>query len=144
MSKIKLTSEEMGLISLLESITNAPCQDCIIDHKLNRLIFVVRPGAISAAIGKNGMNVKLLRKLTGKNIEIVEYSEDPTRLIVNSLAPAKVKEIRMMEKANGEKMVVAVVEPKDKGIAIGKNGRNIEKTRQLAKRYFGIEHVIIS
>lgn len=144
MSKIKLTAEEMGLIALLEGISNAPCQDCIIDNKLNRLIFVVRPGAISAAIGKSGMNVRFLRRLTGKTIEIVEYADDPTRLIVNSLAPAKVKEIRIVEKADGETMVVVVVEPKDKGLAIGKNGRNIEKTRQLAKRYFGIGQVIIS
>jgi len=35
------------------------------------------------------------------------------------------------------------VDPKDKGIAIGKNGRNAERIRFLAKRYFDISNVSI-
>ncbi len=143
-SRIKITADEMGFISLFESISGAQCKDCIIDEKLQRLIFVVKEGNVSAAVGRSGANIRLLRKLTGKNVEIVEFADNPSHLIVNSLAPAKVKEIRITEKTNGEKLVVVAVDPRDKGIAIGKNGRTIERARQLAKRYFDINHVVIS
>jgi N utilization substance protein A len=32
---------------------------------------------------------------------------------------------------------------KDRGIAIGKNGRNIQKAKVLGQRHYGIEDVII-
>jgi N utilization substance protein A len=35
------------------------------------------------------------------------------------------------------------VAPEDKGIAIGKNGRNIARAKILAKRYFDIEKIIL-
>lgn len=143
-SKIKLTSDEMGLIALFESVTGAQCKDCIIDGKSERLIFVVKQGNMGAAVGRNGSHIKLLRRMTSKQVEIVEFSDDPGNFIVNSLAPAKVREIRITEKVNGEKMVVVAVDPRDKGMAIGRNGRTIERTRQLAKRYFDIGQVIVA
>jgi N utilization substance protein A len=42
-----------------------------------------------------------------------------------------------------KKIMVVEVEPKDKALAIGKNGRTIDKTRMLAKRYFQVDHVLI-
>jgi len=35
------------------------------------------------------------------------------------------------------------VHPEDKGLAIGRGGRNISRARILAKRYFDIDNVII-
>ncbi|HDH07181.1 MAG TPA: NusA-like transcription termination signal-binding factor, partial [Thermoproteales archaeon] len=35
------------------------------------------------------------------------------------------------------------VPPADKGLAIGKNGRNISRARIIAKRYFDIEKIVI-
>ncbi|HYW01061.1 MAG TPA: KH domain-containing protein, partial [Candidatus Acidoferrum sp.] len=64
-------------------------------------------------------------------------------LVKNCLAPAKVKEIRITERPD-RKIVVVEVDPKDKALAIGKNGRTIDKTRMLAKRYYQIDHVQIA
>lgn len=140
--KIKLTSEEMKYIALFESMTGATARDCIIDEKMSRIIFLTKPGDMGLAIGKGGRNINMLKRMTGKQIELVEYSDSPEELIRNSLSPANVKEIRLTEKSN-RKIAVVEVDPKDKSIAIGKNGRNIERTRMLAKRYFQIDHVII-
>ncbi|MEM3022647.1 MAG: NusA-like transcription termination signal-binding factor [Candidatus Bathyarchaeia archaeon] len=140
--RIKLTSDEMKYIALFESMTGATARDCIIDEKMGRIIFLTKPGDMGLAIGKGGRNINTLKKMTGKQIELVEYSDTPEKLIRNSLSPANVKEIRLTEKSD-RKIAVVEVDPKDKSIAIGKNGRNIEKTRMLAKRYFQIDHVII-
>jgi N utilization substance protein A len=60
------------------------------------------------------------------------------------LKPAVVKEVRVSERTDGKKIAVVTVAPKDKGVAIGKNGKNAERLRFLAKRYFNIQNVSIT
>ena len=142
-AKIKLTSEEMKYMALFESITGATTMDCIIDEKLERIIFVAKQGDMGLAIGKGGKNINMLRKMTNRQIEVVEYADTPEQLVKNSLAPAKIKEIRLTERPE-KKIIVVEVDPRDKAIAIGKNGRTIDKTRLLVKRYFDIDHVVVN
>ncbi len=143
-SGIKLTSKEMRYIALFESITGAAVKDCILDEDSNRAIFIVKEGDIGMAIGKGGKNIRLLEKMTSKKHEIIEYSEDPAKFIKNALKPANVMEIRITEKPDGKSIAVVAVTPKDKGVAIGRNGRNAERIRFLAKRYFQIQNVSIT
>ncbi len=143
-SGIKLTGKEMRYISLFESITGSNVKDCIVDEEQNRVIFVVSQGQIGMAIGKGGRNIRVLERMTGKKHEIIEYSEEPVQFIKNALKPAMVKEVRITERLNGKTMAVVAVHPRDKGVAIGKNGRNAERLRFLAKRYFQIQTVSIT
>ena len=140
---IKFTSREMQYISLFESITGAVARDCIIDDELNRIIFVIREGDAGMAIGRKGKNVSLLEKMTGKRHEVIEFSDNPTQFLKNALKPARVKEIRITERPDGKLIAVILVNPRDKGIAIGRNGRNAERIRFLARRYFQIHNVTI-
>ena len=66
------------------------------------------------------------------------------KFIKNALKPAKVKDIRLVDRMEGKKIAMVNVEPKDKGIAIGKNGTNIKKIRFLAERYFQLDTVVIN
>jgi N utilization substance protein A len=141
---IKFTSVEMRYIALFQSITGATVKDCIVDTDLNRIIFVVKEGSIGMAIGKKGKNIHQLEKMTGKKHEVIEHSENPAQFIKNALKPAKVDEVRITERMDGKTIAVISVNPKDKGVAIGKNGRNAERIRFLAKRYFQIQNVSIT
>jgi transcription termination/antitermination protein NusA len=141
---IKLTSVEMRYIALFQSITGATVKDCIVDDELNRIIFVVKEGSIGMAIGKRGKNIHTLEKMTGKKHEVIEHSENPAQFIKNALKPAKVDEVRITERMDGKTIAVISVNPKDKGVAIGKNGRNAERIRFLAKRYFQVQNVSIT
>jgi len=140
---IKFTSREMQYISLFESITGAVVRDCIIEDELDRIIFVIKEGDAGMAIGRRGRNISLLERMTGKKHEIIEFSDSPSQFIKNALKPAKVEEIRITERPDGKSIAVIAVYPKDKGMAIGKNGRNADRIRFLAKRYFQIENVSI-
>ena len=142
-SGIKFTSHEMRYIALFESITGATVKDCIVNEDLGRIIFIVKEGNIGMAIGKRGKNIHLLEKMTGKKHEVIEHSENPAQFIKNALKPARVNEIRITERPDGKTIAVVSVNPKDKGVAIGKNGRNAERIRFLAKRYFQIQNVSI-
>jgi len=141
---IKITCDEMRYIALFESISGASVKDCIVDEVEARAIFIVNPGQVGVAIGKGGRNIHTLEKMTGKKHEIIEYSEDPVQFIKNALKPAQVREVRITEKTDGKKMAVVTINPKDKGIAIGKNGKNAERLRFLARRYFDIQNVSIT
>jgi len=134
----------MRYIALFESITGATAKDCVVDEDLNRVIFVVKEGDVGVAIGRQGKNIRLLERMTGKKHEIIEHSENPAQFIKNALRPAQVQEIRITERADGKTIAVVSVNPKDKGVAIGKNGRNAERIRFLAKRYFQIQNVSIT
>ena len=143
-SGIKITCDEMRYIALFESVSGASAKDCIIDEAEARAIFIVNPGQVGIAIGKGGRNIQTLERMTNKKHEIIEYSEDPVQFIKNALKPAAVREVRITEKTDGKKMAVITINPKDKGIAIGKNGKNAERLRFLAKRYFDIQNISIT
>ena len=143
-SGIRFTSREMRYIALFESITGATAKDCVVDEDLNRVIFVVKEGDVGTAIGRQGKNIRLLERMTGKKHEIIEHSENPAQFIKNALRPAQVQEIRITERPDGKTIAVVSVNPRDKGVAIGKNGRNAERIRFLAKRYFQIQNVSIT
>ncbi|MGP3668146.1 MAG: NusA-like transcription termination signal-binding factor [Candidatus Bathyarchaeota archaeon] len=142
-AKIKLTTDEIKCMSLFESITGVTARDCIIDNHSNRIIFVTNPKEAGLAIGKNGFKIKLLRKATGKNIEVVEFSENIQEFIKNAFLPARVKEVRVVEKLDKKKVAFVKVENEDKGIAIGKGGEKVEKVKKLVKRYFDVEGLSI-
>ena len=142
--KIRLTGDEMRCIALFESITGAIANDCVIDEKRDRVILVVKPGNAGLAIGKHGARIKMLRNMIKKDVEIVEYSENPVDFIKNSFTPARIKEVRITERLNNKKVAVVTVEDGDRGVAIGKNGKTAERTRFLAKRYFQIDNVVLS
>jgi transcription termination/antitermination protein NusA len=141
---IKITCDEMRYIALFESISGASVKDCIIDEEQERAIFIVNQGQVGVAIGKGGRNIHTLEKMTGKKHEIIEFSEDPVQFIKNALKPAAVREVRITERTDGKTMAVVTVNSKDKGVAIGKNGKNAERLRFLAKRYFQIQNVSIT
>jgi N utilization substance protein A len=82
--------------------------------------------------------------MTNKQVEIYEYIDDAERFIRNALKPAKVKEIRLVDRVGGDRIAMVNVETKDKGIAIGRNGQNIKKIRFLAERYFGLSTIVIN
>jgi N utilization substance protein A len=141
--RIRLTSEELGLMSLFQNVSGATARDCVIDAKMDRVIFVVNKGEMGLAIGRSGASIKNIQKLVGRPVELVEYSDDPKEFVRNSLNPRFVNDIRLTEKLDGTKIATVVVDQRWKGAIVGKNGRNAEKARILARRYFQISNILI-
>jgi N utilization substance protein A len=144
LSNIKITENEMRYMALLENMTGATIVDCIIEDDEETVIFAVKKGEVGLAVGKGGEKIKRFRRMTNKQVEIYEYIDDAERFIRNALKPAKVKEIRLVDRVGGDRIAMVSVETKDKGIAIGRNGQNIKKIRFLAERYFGLSTIVIN
>ena len=141
---IKLTMDEMRKISLFQKITKVTPRDCLDDEKQDRLIFVVNEGKMGLAIGKNGSNIKSLQNLLKRNIELVEYYDDPIKFLKNMLNAKLINEIKITTRADGSSQAIVLVNPNNKGLVVGRAGRNAEKARLLAKRYFDIPSVLIN
>jgi N utilization substance protein A len=143
-SKITWSSQELELMSLFQRISGATAKDCIVDQKMNRVIFLVSPNEIGLAIGKKGSCVKTLESMIKKPVEIVIYSDDPIQLINNSLNRKYISEVRLSERLDGSKIAVVVLSnPKFQGAVVGLGGKNAERARLLIRRYFDIADVRI-
>jgi N utilization substance protein A len=139
---IKLTAEQLQYMAMYESMSGASVIDCVLPEKSNRVVFVVKRGNISMAIGKGGMNVKRARDRFGRDIEIIEYNDDPKEFITKLASPARIQGIRIVE-GSGKKTAYVNVHPQDRGIAIGKEGNTINKIKELTKRHHQIDNVVI-
>ena len=134
----------MRLISLFQNVTKTTARDCLDDEKRDRLIFVVNEGKMGLAIGKGGSNIKSLQNILKRNIELVEHFDDPIKFLKNILNPKLVNEIKLDTKSDGSSQATVIVDHNKKGLVVGREGRNAEKARLFAKRYFGISNVLIN
>lgn len=141
--EIKLTSEELGLMGIFQNVTGVSSRDCIIDPAGNRIIFIIDKEYMGLAIGKKGQTIANLENVMARPIELVEYSDDPRELVKNALGSKNIIDAKVSEKADGSKVAIVTVSSKNKGAVLGRGGRNAERARMLAKRYFGIEHIHI-
>lgn len=142
MTEIVLTEDCMRLISQFERLTGAGSRDCVMDDRNNRLIFVVNPGEMGLAIGKKGASIKKAMEVMGKKIEVVEYSPIPEQFLKNCFLPAQVTSV-VFEQSDDGPVAHVEVKPDDRGIAIGKEGKNIFKAKKLALRQHNISDVTL-
>jgi len=140
MGEIVLTEDCMRLMSQFEQLTGASSRDCIIDDRNNRIILVVNPGEMGRAIGKKGASIKNAMEVMGKRIEVVEYTSNPEQFIKNCFLPAQVTSLEF-EGTDEERIAKVTVREEDRGIAIGKEGKNIFKAKRLSQRQHNIADV---
>lgn len=138
---VRIRKEEISYINFFEGVTGARVKDCVIDQKRDRVILVVNQGQMGLAIGRRGKNLRKLQDMTGKQYEIVEYFDEIVSFLKNILKPVIPREIRVAGIGGRGKVLTIIVNPKDRGVTIGKNGRNIDKISMLARRYFDVDKV---
>jgi len=139
---VKLTGDEIQYMRNFAQITGVVPRDCVIEG--DRIIFVVGAGKVGQVIGKGGANIRHVREVFRREVNVVEYDATPEGFVKNALAPAKVRKVAVIEKRDGKTVTVVDVEPEDRGRAIGKKGRNIGRARILVRRHFGIDDIILS
>jgi N utilization substance protein A len=140
MSEITISEDAMHMITQFENLTGAGARDCVVDDKFDRILFVINPGEMGLAIGKKGASIKKASDVLGKKVEVVEYNPDKIQFIRNCFLPVHVVTVTFEENEDDE---IAYVEVRDddRGLAIGKEGRNIIKVKKLALRQFDISNV---
>ncbi|MCX6652489.1 MAG: NusA-like transcription termination signal-binding factor [Methanomassiliicoccales archaeon] len=141
MPEVTLTEDTLRYISLFENITKTHVRDCMETEE--KLVFVVDPGQANRAVGKAGEHVIRMKNTTGKNIQVVEYSDDPENFIRNVFYNYSVQSVVLENRGNIVHATVTV-DPKVKGRAIGKNGRNLKIARDLVCRHHNVQSIIVA
>lgn len=117
--------ETIKCIALFEKLTNGSVRDCIVGD--GDVYFLVNPGEMGLAIGKNGNSIKKVERTLNKNVKVLEYDEKIKKFVENLIPETNNVKIK-------NDRVLAKVSKKDKGKVIGKGGSNIKKIRFLLKR----------
>ena len=85
--------------------------------------------AVGACVGMNGARVNaIVHELRNEKIDIINWSNDPARLIENALSPAKVVSVMVEE---NEKSARVIVPDYQLSLAIGKEGQNARLAAKL-------------
>ncbi|MBP1647803.1 MAG: NusA antitermination factor [Bacteroidetes bacterium] len=92
-----------------------------------------RIDAVGACVGMKGVRIHtIVRELNNENIDVINFSDQPSVFIQRSLAPAKLKSIELSNETKTANVLVAADQV---SLAIGRNGQNI----RLASKLTGYE-----
>lgn len=85
---------------------------------------------VGACIGARGSRIQVVvNELRGEKIDVIRWSPDPATYIANSLSPAKVEEVRLMDPE--ERRAHVLVAEDQLSLAIGKEGQNVRLAARL-------------
>jgi len=133
--KIKYDAELMKLMSFFESITQAKLKDCVVLG--SQLVFVVQPGQIGRAIGKNASSARKLQDSLNRKIKIVEFNPEVAGFVENLILPLKADKV---SEASGL-VTIKSSDTQTRGILIGRNAQNLRGYESIVKRYFDISEI---
>lgn len=84
---------------------------------------------VGACVGVKGSRIHgIVRELRNENIDIINYTSNPSLLIQRALQPAKVSSIRLDEESHKAEVFL---HPDEVSLAIGKGGMNIKLASML-------------
>jgi N utilization substance protein A len=141
MTDITFNEDTLRVIGLFERVTRSTVKDCL--DTPERFIFVVKAGDGGKAIGKGGKNVNRLKEMMGKDIRIIEYSSTPEEFLRNIFRAYNIKNVEIEERERGPHATVSV-ETTQKGLAIGKDAKNLKVARELMSRHHNIDSVSVA
>ena len=79
---------------------------------------------VGACVGVKGSRIHgIVRELRNENIDVINYTANPSLFIQRALSPAKISSIRLNEE---EKKAEVFLKPEEVSLAIGKGGLNIK------------------
>ncbi len=81
---------------------------------INGLVVLLFAGDVAPIIGEGGKNVKTLRNELGKDIRVVEDTNDIKKLASDLMYPVDVKRVSTVFKPNGEKIHKVVIHEENK------------------------------
>jgi NusA-like KH domain protein len=132
-----LDSTTIEAIQVFEKITGAQVKDTF-EYK-DRRVFVLMPGNVKKALGKDNKTLDKLEKAFNSKIKLVEFSEDVTKFIVNFLKPLKISSI--VEK--DAKVHITGEDQKTQGLIIGAKAQNLRGLETIVQKYFKIEEITV-
>ncbi|MBI4154432.1 NusA-like transcription termination signal-binding factor [Candidatus Woesearchaeota archaeon] len=128
------SNEIIGFINLFENATRALVKDCFLEDS-GTLVFVVQPGMLGKALGKQAANVKRISALVKKPVRVLEYDPDPVKFLTNVLYPIRPKEIVREDAV----VIIRANDLQEKGKIFGRERSNFKRLQGILSKYFSLE-----
>jgi len=124
--ELEVPEIEQGIV-VIKSVAREPGQR----SKIAVLSTDERIDPIGACIGPRGARVQaIVDELYDEKIDVILYSEDPKKFIIDALSPAKVNSIKINDI---EKSALVIVPDNQLSLAIGKGGQNVRLAARLTE-----------
>jgi N utilization substance protein A len=150
-----LSRAHPGLIKYLLKIHVPEIQEKLIEikdiariagFKTKLSVISHQPGveAVGTIIGARGSRIKTVQEqIHGEHIEVIEYSDDFRKYIVDVCSPAEISGVTIIEpKTPAERRQIIIVTKPDKtALLIGKKGSNIRLISELLKADIEIQNL---
>jgi transcription termination/antitermination protein NusA len=127
----------------LSRFTGAGSRDVITDEENDRLIFIVNNGEMGLAIGKQGANIRKAAETPGSDavrwwsIRMIPPSSSGT-----ASTPRKRPRSSTLT-TMGTRSPMWSSGTRIAGLAIGKAGKNLSRTKMIAQREHNIQNIIL-
>lgn len=130
---LELTGDELQFFSYFSKIAGVEAVD--FEKTEFGLVFLVQKQDLGRAIGKQGSTIEKLRRAFKQNVFVFADSSELEEFVHNLFNNITITNLEIRE-AMGEKAVFMMVDEKDRGLAIGKEGMRIKIAKKLLKRKF--------
>lgn len=96
---------------------------------------------VGAFVGQRGSRINAVMEEVGdERLDIIQFYEDPKKLLKAALAPAKIAKVEFFQGEQGEDRVKIFVREEERAITIGRKGQNV----RLAGRLIGMQIDVIT
>ena len=126
---MKLSSEELEFMKFVEGVTRARVKDCIMHDE--DILVVVDSGDMGQVIGKKGENINRVRKSVGKDVSVVEFSDDLGTFLKRLFTQNTVENWTKQ----GDAVQVRLTK------RIGVHSRKMQHAKELLLRYYSINNI---
>ncbi|WP_313691692.1 NusA-like transcription termination signal-binding factor [Halorarum halobium] len=137
--RVQLSDEARQYIGTFDELTDVGPVDCLLQDGGDRVVFLLPAGEMADAIGPDGRTVRRVEERLGADVSLVEDADTPEAFVANALAPAAVRGVTVSRQ--NDTVAYVEVPERDRGVAIGSEGRTIETARELARRHFDVDDV---
>lgn len=95
---------------------------------------------VGSCVGQKGVRIQaVIEALDGlEKIDVIQYSDDPAKYIVNALSPAKNLQVEIREE---QKTAIVTAAREDLPLVIGKEGQNVRLASMLAGYNIEVEGI---
>src|SRR3990172_1477644 len=95
---------------------------------------------VGACVGQKGVRIQAVTDELGhERIDVIEWSADPVKFLINALSPAKIVSIELIQ---DQKLAKVYVTEDQRSLAIGKNGQNVRLASLLTGWEIDIEDFV--
>jgi len=135
-----INMKTMRYLNLLDKVAHVKTSKCFVHN--GSIFFAVNKNDVSRAIGPAAINVRRMQEKIGKNIRIIEETEnlkDIKMFIEDIVSPVRIKSAEIKDNS----VVITAGNSQTKASLIGRNKQRLEELKDIIQNFFNMNVKIV-